>query len=221
MANGKQLKARRMKMAERAAAQMALHFPDAPEVWIWHRSTNDGYSTIPRTLPIVMQVIDNKSKGQPAGHTLFCLWARSPDHPLITVENPATFAGEAGFSGVRAVDTWRRRMKSLRDLGFIATKPGISGDFHYVLLLNPNAAVEKLRCNGNVQDGLYARFIDRLAEVGAMGELEALREYWDEQNRIAEEAKKASEEAIASPPPPEEAKANKKAPARRGAKPKS
>ena len=209
-------------MAERAAAQMALHFPGAPEVWVWHRSTNDGYSTIPRTLPIAMQVIDSKSKGQPAGHTLFCLWARSPDHPLITIENPATFAGEAGFSGVRAVDTWRRRMKTLQKLGFIASKPGTSGDFHYVLLLNPNAAVETMRGNGQVQDGLYARFIDRLAEVGAMGEIEALHEYWNEQARLAEEAKKASEQAADLPPQKVPVTvAKKKAPAKRKSAPKA
>lgn len=184
-----------MKMSERAAAQMALHFPNAPDVWVWQRGKNDGFSTIPRTLPIAMQAIDNQSKGQPAGHTLFCLWARTPDHPLITIENPATFAGEAGFSGVRAVDTWRRRMKKLRELNFILTKPGVSGDFHYVLLLNPNTAIETMRLNGQVQDGLYGRFFDRLAEVGAMGEIVALREYSVEQARLAEEANKA-------PPPP-------------------
>lgn len=194
MANGKQSKARRMKMAERAAAQMDLHFPVIPEVWLWHRSRNDGYSTIPRTLPIAMQAIDNETKGQPAGHTLFCLWARSPDHPLITVENPATFAGEAGFTGVRAVDTWRRRMKALQKLGFIDTKPGTSGDFHYVLLLNPNAAVEKLHWDGCIQQGLYARFIDRVAEVGAMGEIDALRAHRDE------EAKTASKRDAPTPP---------------------
>ncbi len=202
MANGRQAKARRLKMADRAAQQMALHFPDTPSVWIWNRRTNDGYSTVPRTLPIAMQAIDSQSKGQPAGHTLFCLWARSPDHPLITIENPATFSGEAGFSGARAVDTWRRRMKKLQELNFISAKPGVSGDFHYVLLLNPNAAVENMREKGFVQDGLYGRFLDRLAEVGAMGEIDALHEYW------TEEAKKQPEEVA---PPPKKVSANQKA----------
>lgn len=210
-------------MAERAAAQMALHFPSAPDVWIWHGNKNDGYSTIPRTLPIAMQVIDSMSKGQPAGHTLFCLWARSPDHPLITIENPATFAGEAGFSGVRAVDTWRRRMKILLNLRFIEAKPGTSGAFHYVLLLNPNAAVEKMRAEGQIQDGLYARFIDRVAEVGAMGDVEALHEYWEGQARLTEHENRASEKA---PPPPKSANketaiAKKKVPVKKKPTPKA
>ncbi len=82
-------------------------------MWLWQRKLNDGYTTVPRTLPYVMQAIDDQSKGQPAGHALFCFWARSPDHPLVIIENPATFAAEAGFKDERAVDTWRRRMKRL------------------------------------------------------------------------------------------------------------
>jgi hypothetical protein len=178
MANGRQAMAKRMKMTERAQQQMALHFPGMDPAFIWHRKTNDGFTTVPRTLPIIMQAIDMQSKGNPAGHTLMCLWARSPDTPFLTIENPATFAAEAGFQGERAVDTWRKRMKRLRELSMIQTKPGPSGDFHYVLLINPNAAVEWMRTQGWVQDGLYARFIDRLMEVGAYGEIEAVREYW-------------------------------------------
>lgn len=197
MANAKQAKARRMKMAERAAQFKALHFPGIPDEWVWHRSTNDGFTTLPRTLPIAMQAIDDQSKGQPAGHTLFCLWCRAPDHPLITIENPATIAGEAGFSGPRAVDTWRRRMKVLQYHQFLTTKPGTSGDFHYVLLLNPNAAVEWMRGQGLVQDGLYGRFRDRIAEIGAMGEIENLYALWQQQAQAA-----AAQTAAAQIPPP-------------------
>ncbi|WP_198912114.1 hypothetical protein [Acetobacter conturbans] len=180
-----------MKMAERARQQMALHFPGVPDVFLWHRKTNDGFTTVPRTLPIVMQAIDVQSKGSPAGHTLFCLWARSPDTPFVTVENPATFAAEAGFQGERAVDTWRRRMKRLRELWMIQSKPGPSGEFHYVLLPNPNTSVEWMRNQGLVQDGLYARFIDRLMEVGGFGEIEACRDYW---------AAELAAQAIETPP---------------------
>ena len=195
MANGKQATAKRMKMAERAQHQMDIHFPNSPDAWIWYRKKNDGYTTIPRTLPIAMQSIDAQSKGQPAGHTLFCLWVRSPDHPLITIENPSTFASEAGFVGERAVDTWRKRMKKLRELGFIITKPGASGEFHYVLLLNPNAVMEKIRSEGLMQDGLYSRFIERAAEVGAYGDIEAVRAYWA---AISKSEQAAAKEATAA-----------------------
>lgn len=199
MANGKQAAAKRLNMAERAQMQMDLHFPGCPPQMLWTRKTNDGYSTIPRTLPIVMQAIDMQSKGTPAGHTLFCLWARSPDHPFITIENATTFAAEAGFIGERAVDTWRKRMKYLRDLGMIATKAGPTGDFHYVLLLNPNTGLESMWSRGMVQDVVYSRFLDRITEVGAYSELEAIRAYWAAQRAQAEAA--ATAQATADSPP--------------------
>lgn len=178
MANAKHSAKRRLTMAERAQQLMLVHFPNIPDALKWTRKTHDGFSTIPRTLPIAMQIIDADSKGQPAGHVLFCLWARMPDHPVITIENPSTFAADAGFLGERAVDTWRRRMKKLRELNFITTKPGASSEFYYVMLTNPNAAVEWMRNHGKVQDGLYSRFIERLPEIGAYGDIEALHAYW-------------------------------------------
>jgi hypothetical protein len=205
MANGRQATAKRMKMAERSQQQMDLHFPNFSPAWLWHRKTNDGFTTVPRTLPIAMQAADVQSKGQPPGHTLFCLWARSPDNPVIIIENPATFAAEAGFIGERAVDTWRKRMKRLRELWFIQTKKGASGEFHYVLLVNPNAAVEWMRGQGWVQDELYGRFIDRISEVGAYGEIEAVHELWKAvAANAAAEAEKTAAAAAATAKPAED-----------------
>ena len=206
MANAKQSAKRRLTMAERAQQLMEVHFPDVPDEWKWTRKTHDGFSTIPRTLPIAMQVIDADSKGQPAGHVLFCLWARMPDHSVITIENPSTFAAEAGFLGERAVDTWRRRMKKLRELQFIITKPGASGEFHYVILTNPNVAVEWMWGNGKVQAGLYGRFIERLPEIGAYGDIEVIRAYWaaeaEKKTAAAEAAKQAASASILDKPAP-------------------
>jgi hypothetical protein len=196
MANAKQSQTRRLKMSERAQQQLALHFPDVPETLLWRRKSNDGFTTVPRPLPIAMQAIDETSKGTPAGHSLFCLWARAPDNPLVIVENPATFAAETGFKGERATDTWRKRMRRLRELGFIRTKPGSSGECHFILLLNPNIAVELMRRNGLVQDGLYGRFIERLADVGAAGDCAAHEEALETAAK-AKSAKAASAKSVA------------------------
>lgn len=211
MANGKQATAKRVKMAERAQQQMDVHFPNTPPQWLFHRKTNDGWITTPRILPIAMQAVDAQSKGQPAGHTLFCLWARSPDHPVMMIENPATFAAEAGFIGERAVDTWRRRMKRLRELMFIQTKPGPSGDFHYVMLINPSASMEWMRQSRLMQDGLYGRFIDRMTEIGAFGDISGLRAYWTEQ--AAAKAAATAAAAAAGVPEPSAAAVPAAAPA--------
>lgn len=203
--NQKQTATKRMKMSERAQQQLEVHFPSYPTDYLWQRKTNDGYTTLPRTLPLAMQAIDDRSKGQPAGHVLFCLWARSPDHPLVTIESPAIFASEAGFEGERAVDTWRRRMRTLQQLHFIDCKAGPAGSFHYVLLLNPNVIVEHMRRDGLVQDGLYARFIDRLADIGGHRDVQTIRERWAAEKAAAESAAETVAAAAPTPahrPPP-------------------
>jgi hypothetical protein len=191
MTTKKQSAKKRLNMAERAQQQLERHFPEFEPAWLWLRTVNSGFTTLPRTLPIVMQAIDARTKGQPAGHTLFCLWARSPDHPLITIENPATFAAEAGFFGERAVHTWRRRMKQLVDLNFIMAKKSTSGDYHYVLLLNPNAAMEHMNERGLVQTDLYGRFVDRVTDIGAVDDISDIHAFWEEQ-REGETAPKKS-----------------------------
>jgi hypothetical protein len=199
MANGRQAAAKRLSMTQRAQQMLDLHFPGMDPRFMWSRKTNDGYTTMPRTMPIVMQAVDDASKGKPPGHVLFSLWSRAPDNPLLMIENPATFAAEAGFRGERAVDTWRKRMKRLKELWLISAKPGASGEFHYVLLMNPNTSVEWMRTHGLVQDELYGRFRDRMAEIGAFGEIEGAHEYWAEQKvKDAEAAAAASGEAKAS-----------------------
>jgi hypothetical protein len=177
MANGRQASMKHLKMAERAQKQRELLFPTVDPEALWGRKKNDGYTTVPRTLPTIMELIDSESKNQPAGHTLFCLWCRSPDDPLVTIENPAVFASEAGFSGERAVDTWRRRMKRLKELGFIRTHNGASGEFHYVLLMNPNMVAAKLESDGKGQAQTFAKLYDRMLTIGSYQEVETVKEW--------------------------------------------
>jgi hypothetical protein len=80
-------------------------------------------------------------------------------------------------------------MRTLRDLGFIETKEGSTGNFHYVLLLNPNIAIEKLKRAGNAQTSFYGRFRDRLIDIGAERDITDYDDYLDE---IADAEEKAA-----------------------------
>jgi hypothetical protein len=203
MTNVKQAAAVRAKMADRAQRKLELHFPGWPEFWIWNRKRDPGWSSVPRILPIAMQAIDNHAaKGTPGGHTLFCLWARSPDHVLVTIENQAVFAAEAGFRGLRAVDTWRKRMKVLRDLGFIVPQKGQMGDFHHVMLINPIAGVERMYQEGKVHRDLYDRFITRLEDTGAYGQLTAFQDAWRAERDAKAAAAPSPPQALPLPPVP-------------------
>jgi len=123
---------------------------------------------------------------------------------MVTIENPSTFAVEAGFHGKRAVDTWRKRMKVLTELGFIVPKKGDAGDYNYVLLMNPIFAIERMHQTQStprqIRTEVYGRFLDRLAQIGAHGQLKAIQEAWDAER--AAQAAAAAAAAMPAPPPP-------------------
>jgi hypothetical protein len=156
---------RASKGKERALQMRTTNWPDVPESQLWNRSKCHGYTTIPRTLPLVMNVIDTLSKNKPAGRAYFGLWCRTYDESVVIVENPMSMAFEAGFSGERAVTTWRQRMETLRELGFIDAKPGSSGEFHFVLLYNPHWVIWKLK--SRIQTQTFMQMHDRAVDIGA------------------------------------------------------
>jgi len=91
-------------------------------------------------------------------------WTSGVDEQVIEISNPADLAAESGFSGERAVYTWRQRMKSLKTLGFIDCRAG-SHDYQFVLLLNPHKVLKKIK--RDVPDSLYTQLFNRALDVGA------------------------------------------------------
>lgn len=153
------------KGRERAQQMRLVQWAHVDDVELWNRARCHGFTTIPRTLPLTMNVIDSLSKNQPAGRTYAGLWCRTYDESLVIIENPMSLAFEAGFTGERAVTTWRQRMATLKDLGFIDARPGSSGDFHYVLLFNPHRVLWRLK--DRIQEQLFMQILDRAADIGA------------------------------------------------------
>jgi hypothetical protein len=153
------------KGKERALQMRAQNWPDVPEAHLWNRSKCHGWTTIPRTIALIMNIIDTLSKNQPAGRTYFGLWCRTYDESVVIIENPMSMAFEAGFSGERAVTTWKQRMQTLWDLGFIDAKPGSSGEFHFVLLYNPHWVAWQLK--PKIQAQSFMQLMDRAVDIGA------------------------------------------------------
>jgi hypothetical protein len=159
---------------QRLYQKMREVFPQITKEMQWNRRRHDGFATLPKTMALAMKIIDdNSEKGQPAGHTLLCLWLRSMDHPYLTIERERTFAKETGLSSERPEGIWRRRMATLVRLGFILAKEGTGGAYHHVALLNPNLAVARLHDQGLVQEPTWEFFRDRADEIGASSQLHA------------------------------------------------
>ncbi|EBT5172101.1 hypothetical protein [Kluyvera ascorbata] len=136
---------------------------------IWNRKIHAGFSTIPRTLNYINRVIDSLAgSGAPVSQTYLSLWCRVFDEGLVEIRDKDALAFESGFSGQRATTTWMGRMRKLKELGFISTKPGISGEFHYVLMLNPLSVIKaKYENDGLPKDERFNSLFSRMQEVGA------------------------------------------------------
>jgi hypothetical protein len=137
---------------------------------LWHRTTEDGYSTIPRTLPLVMTLIDDlKRKGRDISRVYFDLWCRQIDDSFVEVTDEESLAYSSGFSTPgRNVRSWRERIEMLRELGFISVQPNGSRKYGYILLHHPHRVVCELREQDKVSDPWWGAFSKRASEIGAI-----------------------------------------------------
>lgn len=142
-------------------------WPDIGDENLWLRKQRTGFTTIPRTTNLIIRILDALSgKGFPIGSTYLTLWCWVFDEGFVEVRNPKEFAYESGFNGPRAESVWKTRMRRLEDLGFIQSKLGLGGDFHYVLLLNPIQVIEKIY-KDKPNNVAYSALLGRLTQVGA------------------------------------------------------
>lgn len=159
---------RSVRMSNKRLKLRQQHWPDITDNDLWLRSKTKGFTTIPRGISIVMRIMDSLSLKKPLSNTYMALWCYAYDEMTVTIQKPRQMAFESGFTGQRAENTWRERMKKLEELGFIRSAKGFSGDFHYVLLLNPYSVARALNESDKygVLPALYNTLLDRIEEVG-------------------------------------------------------
>ncbi len=136
---------------------------------LWHRKTNDGFITMPRTMPLIVSIIDDLSKGGPAGSTYMELWCRTYDEMYVSLSKSKEIAFHSGFTGQRAERTWAEKIRKLDELGFISVKPGQSGPLSHALVLNPYMTIKRLydaKHTGVTKDK-YNALVERAIEIGA------------------------------------------------------
>jgi len=169
--NVKQTAKRRSKAKDSTVEMRSMLWPDLDESKLWLRQTNDGYTTLPRTMPLIMNLINdlsksvNSGKSAPAGKAYLVLWCRVFDEAMVKIDNEAAAAVEAGYIGERNTTTWREHLRVLKDLGFIDYKPGTSGPCHYILIYNPYHVIKAHR--KDIQEATYITLYQRALEIGA------------------------------------------------------
>ena len=175
--NKKQTETRRNKAKDKNLKLRNQLWSEIDVNKLWTTETKVGYSNIPRTLPMFMNIIDDlsktandKGKSVPAGKTYLVLWSRLFDHAFVTITNEAAAAFEAGYAGERSVTTWRQHLQVLKTLGFIDYKPGQNGEYEHILIFNPYQVVMQLK--DKIQDRSFNALYQRALEIGADSELE-------------------------------------------------
>jgi hypothetical protein len=165
---------KRLSKAQKATLAMRKElWPGITDNDLWLRNDRDGFTTIPRTMPLFMDLIADASKqvtagkSVPAGKAYLVLWCRVFDEGMVKVEVETAAAKEAGYIGERNVTTWREHLRVLKELGFVDYAPGLAGPCQFVLLLNPYHAVKALHAKGWVQKGAYTALFQRAQEIGA------------------------------------------------------
>jgi hypothetical protein len=156
-------------IAKKHIALRAQLWPKVHAEDLWTRKTKKGFTTVPRTLPIILEIMDNLSKGKRISSAYLDLWCRTYDECIVTLNNHQKFAFHAGFSGERAVQTWSNRIEIIERLGFISTAPGSHGPKSYVLILNPYRVVKRHfeKRTPGLSIALYNELIARAIEIGA------------------------------------------------------
>jgi hypothetical protein len=155
-------------IAKKQLAQRELLWPNA-EPWLWNRKANKGFATIPKTMPLILQIMDDLSNGKPLSSTYLGLWCETWDNSMVNASKHQDMAHAAGFTGQRATYTWSARMQLLQKLNFIDIKAGKSGAISHVLIWNPHRIIRwhhKNKIPGLVEANFNA-LLERAIEVGA------------------------------------------------------
>lgn len=143
-------------------------WPEVTNQRLWDRKVRTGFVAVPRLLPLIMSIMDDLSdKGFPVGQTYFELWSRQFDELFLTLNRPEEMAFHAGFSGQRALRTWKDRVRRLAQLGFIDVKPGPLGELSYAILFNPFHVIKRAYLEEKIPEGKWQALVIRANEIGA------------------------------------------------------
>jgi hypothetical protein len=160
--------AKTRSILKRQLEARAKIWPEVTNFMLWDRTERDGFATVPRALPLIMNIMDGLSeKGFPVGQTYLELWCRLYDELFLTLNRPEEMAFYAGFTGQRAVRTWKDRVKRLADLKFIDLKSGPLGDMSYAVFFNPYHVIKRAYLKDEVAEDKYRALVIRANEIGA------------------------------------------------------
>lgn len=162
-------------IAKKQLAIREMHWPNA-EPHLWHRTINKGFTTIPKTMPMISKIMDEMTKGAPVSSTYLTLWCNTWDNSFVVLNKHKEMANASGFGGQRGEHTWATRVKKLHELRFIDIKPGRSGPMSNVIIWNPHLILRwhYQRKTPGLSEASYNALMEWALEIGAKDMTEPL-----------------------------------------------
>jgi len=141
-----------------------LVFPNSAQD-IYDRKVHNGFSSIPRTLGLMLTLIEELApKGKNPSRVYCELWFRTYDDKLVEVKDEEEFAYASGLS----VRRWRERIDVLENLGFIRVAANGNKRYGYILLRNPNNVVLEMKqqADSPIPREWWTAYTKRCVEIG-------------------------------------------------------
>lgn len=170
-------KRKRKPHADTARQYRQLHFSGVKDEDLWDRARG-GWASLPRPVGLIANLVikeAHKTKyrtSSAAGTTYTTLWLHYQDHGMARIESETDAALESGYGGERGITTFRRHLRTLKELGFIDYVEETRGRVKWVLLHNPYKVVKQLHADGLIERQTYSTTLERAAAVGAGGEFD-------------------------------------------------
>lgn len=142
-------------------------WPDASS-FAWDRKKEKGFCTIPRTLTLILTLIDHLQKGKDASRVYFDLWCRAFDDYLIEISDEQALSYSSGYVSARGVRTWRERIIVLEKYGFIRIQKTGTKRYGAIFVVDPHKVVKKLHEKDQIPLNWWAAFTQRAAEIGCL-----------------------------------------------------
>ena len=157
------------KISDQKLSLRSKLWPDLSDEDLWLRKKHTGFTTMPRTLPLLASIMDSLTKNKPVSSTYLDIWCRAFDECFVSLNKHQEMAFHSGFTGQRAAQTWSERIKILAALGFIGVVAGPSGPLSYAVIYNPYKVIKRISKEDPSRIGtdLLNALHERVIEIGA------------------------------------------------------
>lgn len=140
-------------------------WPSIQDSALWIK--RKGFAPVPRTMALIMVIMDHLSPTKKVSLTYLELWCRANGAGFVHLRNQEDLAFHSGFiKKQRQLSSWRGRLDILQELKFIDIQPGSRGEKSYALIWNPYHVIEQSH-KDSIPLALYNALKDRAREIGA------------------------------------------------------